>query len=271
MFMDGQQQGNPIGNFGAQPPRPSGVRRGLQSLGMMSRIGIAGGAALVALAALDPFVEPNHSPLRAIAYGLGTFGGGVISAEQNAAREAIVRNTEAQADAAARAEAKKMQQVIAAEHAQNMRDAALFPQLMGSWFSQFTCMIGVSTGDSQKQRACGMVPMQNEAITAQQGGAIDSIGNARQWGGAPAQQNAPMIAAAPAAPSADGPPLNRGEFDAVARLEGYLSAQATAAARQNLPPGNNGMHLYLARLRQAAGEAGVGAEYNDRPHVVQMR
>ena len=40
MFTEGQQ-GNPIGDFGA-PPRPTGIRRAMQSLGLMSRIGIIG-------------------------------------------------------------------------------------------------------------------------------------------------------------------------------------------------------------------------------------
>lgn len=259
MFTEGQQ-GNPIGDFGA-PPRPTGIRRAMQSLGLMSRIGIIGGVALIVFALIDPFVKPEYSPLRIIGNGIGIFGGVIIAAEQNATRDASVKTTEAQADAANRSEAKKAQQIIVAEHAQNMRDAVVAPQVLGSWLAQGMCVWGSFTGDRSKQQACGMVPAINDAITQQQGGAIDALGAARQWNGQPAQQ-APVIA------SAGGQPLSRGEFAAIARLEHYLTAEAAAAARQNLPPGDNGLRLYLSRLRVAAGEGQYENEDGPlQPHV----
>jgi hypothetical protein len=89
--------------------------------------------------------------------------------------------------------------------------------------------------------------LQRQADTGRRGGAIQSRTNnvpdaprTRMW---PAQQQV-----------ADGPPLNRGENNAIARLEASLSEAFVAKAKANRLPGNNGMRLYLEALRVGAGE-----------------
>jgi Domain of unknown function (DUF4158) len=81
------------------------------------------------------------------------------------------------------------------------------------------------------------------ADSRNKGSAIEELGTTRMWQSAPAQQQV-----------ADGPPLNRGENYAIARLEASLSEAFVAKAKANRLPGNNGMRLYLEALRVGAGE-----------------
>lgn len=262
--MNESTKGNPIGNFGAAPARPIGWRKGLQSVGMMWRLGIVGGVGILALAAIDAAVPENVSPLRVVGDSIGAFGAAIIKREQENTRDAIARNVEAQADAAARAEARKNEQLLLAQHVQGTRDVLLMPQIGGSLLAQGFCLWGQFTGDRQKMAACGMVQPMNEAIMQQQAGALDALGPTRVWGDQQSQVGGPTYAA-----TADAPPLSRGEYEKIAYLEKFVTAtvaqQATAGLNMN---SNRGQRMYLARLAVAAGDVGgdEGTLNDGKPH-----
>ena len=250
MYMGGQQRGNPIGEFGQQQRVPV-LRRALQSTGPLIRLGIAGGIALSVLV----YVDPDHKFLSALGGAIGAFGGGIIAGEQAATRESSSKNTEANADAAARAEAKKGEQLLAAESAQRMRDAALLPDVADTIITKGMCLLGKYTSDRAKELYyCPQVAGKDEALTHRQAGAIDTLGNARQWNGAPAAQ-----AVAPV-PAVQDPPWTKAEQDRLFRLRVYASRQALDACEAGNRDGSG-----AAKRRQSECLAVMAGEGPDGP------
>lgn len=243
----------------------SGVRRFLPVFGTLRTAGIAGGVAIVGLAVLHVTLPLGYRPGDII----GDFYGSIVAAEQNRARPATVATAQQTADAQAQAQARGQQQTLALQTAQQYGMIQALPFMMDQMFTGFGCGMGRMSGDARLQQGCsGASP---GGIGQQAGTVMDQLGTTRAWTGQAPPQSAAPVPAATAPAANDGPPLKQGEFDRIARLENALTAQAATGCKAKHPgSSNNEWRAYASCLRVASGEAGVGAEYDDRPRVVSV-